>query len=505
MIKDESKKGALLSYIIIALNTVTGLVYTPFMLRQLGQSEYGLYMLIGSLVGYISILDFGLHNTVYRYIAKYQAEKDKDGEENFLASTFIFYGIITILVLIVGGILYFNIENIFSNSLSSQEVLKARKMFAILIFNLAISLPLGAFQFIIRGYGRFIYANFVSILRIILRTLVLVGILLLGYKSVAIVVVDTIFNIGMGIAYAFFCFKILSIKIKLHSFNRGFIKEIFNYSVYVFILAIVNQFFWKLGHLVLGIIASSAAVGVYALATNLVMYYQQLSLGISGVFLPKISKIIANGGNEEDLTDLMIKVGRIQLSILGLVLVGFLLLGRDFIQLWAGNGYDDVFWIAIMIFIAQTIPLVQTIGGTILQVKNMQSFKAKSYLVMCLLNIVGSVILGRRFGAIGVGIATALSVIVFQVVVLNYYYRYKVRLNVKRFYLEISDGIIQTIFISLVVGSTTFLFQWNGWLILFSKILFITILYTLLLFKIGLKEYEKNLFIYPIMKKINFK
>ena len=76
MKRDEIKLGAILSYVTIFLNTIVGLLYTPFMLRQLGQSEYGLYMLIGSLVAYISILDFGLHNTVYRFIAKYQAEKD---------------------------------------------------------------------------------------------------------------------------------------------------------------------------------------------------------------------------------------------------------------------------------------------------------------------------------------------------------------------------------------------------------------------------------------------
>lgn len=89
---DEIELGALLSYVTIFLNTIVGLIYTPFMLRQLGQSEYGLYRLIGSLVGYISIFDFGLHNTIYRFVSKYQAEKDEEGQENFLASTFIIRG-----------------------------------------------------------------------------------------------------------------------------------------------------------------------------------------------------------------------------------------------------------------------------------------------------------------------------------------------------------------------------------------------------------------------------
>ena len=131
-------------------------------------------------MGYISILDFGLHNTVYRFVAKYQAEKDEEGQENFLASTFIIYGVITILIFLVGVILYFNLERIFSSSLTSEELSKANIMFAILIFNLAITLPLGAFQFIIRGYGNFIFANSVTIIRIILRTFVLIALLTIG-------------------------------------------------------------------------------------------------------------------------------------------------------------------------------------------------------------------------------------------------------------------------------------------------------------------------------------
>ena len=199
-------------------------------------------------------------------------------------------------------------------------------MFAILIFNLAITLPLGAFQFIIRGYGNFIFANSVTIIRIILRTFVLIALLTIGFKSVAIVVIDTIFNIVVGFIYAKYCFKKLNVKIKLHTFNKTVLNEIFSYSIFVFVLAMVNQFFWKLGQVALGIIASTAAVAVYALSINLVIYYQQFALGISGVFMPKVSKLIAEGATSDDLTNLMIKVGRIQLSILGLVLSVFIVL-----------------------------------------------------------------------------------------------------------------------------------------------------------------------------------
>lgn len=128
----EIKVGASLSYFRLALTTLSGLLYTPFMLRYLGQSEYGLYMLIGSFVGYMSVLDFDLHNTIERFIAKYQAERDANAQENFLANTYIIYGFITIILLAIGTIAFFNLESIFSNSLSQEEIEKAKILFLIL-------------------------------------------------------------------------------------------------------------------------------------------------------------------------------------------------------------------------------------------------------------------------------------------------------------------------------------------------------------------------------------
>lgn len=505
MKRDEIKLGAILSYVTIFLNTIVGLLYTPFMLRQLGQSEYGLYMLIGSLVAYISILDFGLHNTVYRFIAKYQAEKDEKGQENFLASTFIIYGAITILVFLVGIILYFNLDRIFSASLTQEELSKANIMFAILIFNLAITLPLGSFQFIIRGYGKFVFANSVAITRIIARTIVLVALLTLGYKSVAIVVVDTIFNIAMGLTYSIYCFSKLKIRIKLHAFNKTVLNEIFSYSIFVFILAMVNQFFWKLGQVALGIIASTAAVAIYALSINLVMYYQQFALGISGVFMPKVSKLIAEGATSDDLTNLMIKVGRIQLSILGLVLSGFVVLGQPFILLWAGQDYNEVYWITLMIFLPMTIPMIQTIAGVIIQVKNMQSFKAKAYILMSGINIIVSIVLGRIYGALGVGISTALSILIFQVVIINLFYKYQLELRIGRFFKEVSKGIIPVVLITILSGLISRNIPGLSWGWLLLQIIIISSIYSILMLRFGLTKEEKKTYIYPILIKMKNK
>lgn len=494
MAKEQIKSGALLSYINIILTTFSGLLFTPFLLRQLGQSEYGLYMLIGSIVGYIAIMDFGLHNTMYRFISKYQSEKNYIKQENFLATTFLIYGVISLLVLLIGTILVMNLDIFFAHSLTESEFAKAKIMAAILVFNLTLSLPLGAFHFIANGYGRFVFVNTIGIIRIFLRISVLIALLLLGYKSIAIVIIDTILNIGIGIVYAIYCFRYLKLKIKLYVFDKDFIKEIMNYSFFIFITAIVNQLFWRIGQVSLGIYSSTASVAIYALSITLVIYYQQLSLAISNVFMPKVSNMVSEGASGEMLTDLMIRIGRIQFVILGIVLSGFMVTGRSFIQLWAGGEYRDVYWITLLIFIPVTVPMFQTLAGVILQVKSMHRFEAKSYLVMALLNIPLSIWLGMIYGPLGIGISMAASIIVFQIIVINWYYKYKIGINVWRFFKETLNGILPTVIITVVLGQFMNSMGGQGWLMLLIQMILVAITYIILLFIIGLNSSERAIF-----------
>ena len=71
----ERKKGAILSYVSIIVTTIIQLIYTPFLIRKLGQSEYGLYSLVQSIIGYLTVLDLGFGNAIIVYTAKYRAQK----------------------------------------------------------------------------------------------------------------------------------------------------------------------------------------------------------------------------------------------------------------------------------------------------------------------------------------------------------------------------------------------------------------------------------------------
>ena len=123
---NELRAGVMLSYINLAIGTIIPLIYTPIMLRVLGQGEYGLYSLSNSVIGYLSLLSFGLGSTIVRYVSKYRAEKNKEMEEKTIGLFIVLYLIFAILVLICGFIIYNNISFFFGNSLTVQEIQKMK-------------------------------------------------------------------------------------------------------------------------------------------------------------------------------------------------------------------------------------------------------------------------------------------------------------------------------------------------------------------------------------------
>ena len=141
--------GALLSYVNIILTVAVGLLYTPLMLRLLGQSEYGLYSLIGSVIGYLSVLDMGLGNTLVRYTAKNRVDGTAQREAEMNGLFLLVYSVIGIITLVAGAGIYANIDLLFGDTLDTEEMWRARIMMVLLIFNFALSFPFSIFASIL--------------------------------------------------------------------------------------------------------------------------------------------------------------------------------------------------------------------------------------------------------------------------------------------------------------------------------------------------------------------
>lgn len=499
----QLKKGAILSYGSILLTIMVGLVLTPFMVRTLGDSEFGLYTLIGSIVGYIGLLDFGLNNTIIRFVARYRAQKDLKGEQNFLATTMLIYCFISVLVVIGGMFIYYNLADFF-DKLTPSQIAKAEVMFLILVFNLAIGLPGNAFAAICSGYEHFVFPRMLNIVKYIVRSLMIVALLMLGGDAVGMVIVDTAVNIVVILINCYYVLRKLKVKFKFGVYNLALVKEIFSYSIWVFVFAIFSLLQWRAGQGVLGKISGAEAVTVFALGALLGSYYGTFSSVISGVFLPRAAKMTVLEASAGELSDMMIRIGRFTAFILMLIFGGFLLFGRQFVDLWIGNSYDDVWLIALIIMISYTTPLIQSFANAILEARRMFAFKAMAYIGLVFIGIGVGAYLVRFYGPVGIIIGTSGGWMLGQII-MNFYYYKKLKLQIPRFFLEVFKGLVPTFITVLAIGVAITYIPGAGWFNLGLKIALFAGVYILFMFKFGLNQYEIDVFkgTIPFLKKKN--
>ncbi|CAH8286115.1 O-antigen/teichoic acid export membrane protein [Mariniflexile fucanivorans] len=504
----QLKKGALLNYTTIFLTNVVGLFITPFILNHVGNSEYGIYITIGALVGTISVLDLGLNNTIVRFVAKYRAENDRKGEENFLATTMLIYTVISAMVFIFGFIFYGYIDSYFTK-MNAEEIQIAKTIFILLIFNIAIGLPGGSFTGICYGYEVFVFPKSVNLIRYILRTITVIGVLTLGGKAIALVVIDTVYNAVFLCIEIYYVFYKLKVRFKLHEFEIKYIKQIFGYSLWIFVFGLVAMFQWKAGHWVLGRIATPEVLTIYGLGITLGTYYGAFSTAISSLFLPRATQMTVNNASAEELTDVMIKIGRLSFIVLMYIFIAFLLYGNEFVFLWVGSelgvqGTHEIWLIALIIMIAYTVPLIQSFANLILEAKNKLAFKAKIYLSFMIIGAFTGGVLAKKYNAIGMISGTVFGWMLVQNI-MNYYYYKKINLNILRFFKEIFHKTGFALLIIAVIGFIINFVPGYNWMSFVVKGFVYTVTYIGILYVLGMRDSEKQLLdpIFIKLKKYN--
>lgn len=495
---NQLKAGVVLNYVVIILNTVVGLLYTPYMLRMMGQSEYGLYSLVASVIAYLTVLDLGFGNAIVRYTAKFRAEKKTEEQYEMFGMFLLLYLVIGIIAFGIGLGLYFNVGTLFGDTMTAVELGRARIMMLLLVGNLAFTFPMSIWGSIIQAYEDFVFQKSLNIFRIILNTAVMICLLHFGYKAVAMVVVQTIFNVLTLVLNFIYCRRKLNIHIyfRFKHFHWGFLKEVAIYSFWIFLNAIMDRVYWSTGQFVLGAMVGTAAVAVFAIAIQLEGMYMQFSTAISSVFLPKVTAMVATNRSRKEISDLFIRTGRIQYIVLAYILSGFIIFGRQFIELWAGAGYSDAYIISLLFFIPLTVPLIQNLGITILQARNEMKFRSVLYIIIALVSLAMQIVLTRFFGGIGCAMGVSGALVVGQILIMNVYYRRRQDLDIKTFWKEICKmSIIPIVLIFSSMLVIRHFFALDSWGKLILGIAAFSLVYIPLFFRFSMTDDERNLFI----------
>ena len=128
----QIKKGTVLSYVQMALSVIITLFYTPVMIRLMGNSEYGLYNTVSSVISIIALVNLGFGSSYIKYYSQLKVKKDTEGIYKLNGMFLCIFLFVALIVFVCGGFLVNNLELVFSDGLTSLEYIVAKKLFVII-------------------------------------------------------------------------------------------------------------------------------------------------------------------------------------------------------------------------------------------------------------------------------------------------------------------------------------------------------------------------------------
>ena len=490
-------KGAIISYVAIFLNITITFFYTPWMIRQIGMSDYGLYSLVGTFIFYF-IIDFGLSGAITRFIAKYRAERNQRQVEKMLGLTTKVYLGIDAVILLVLFVCYFFLKDIFTG-LTPEEIDKLRGLYVVAGFFSVISFVWHPMNGAMMAYEYFVENKLVDMCHKVGTVLLIVLALMFNGGVYELVFITGAVGF-LSSLLKFIIFKRKShIQINWQYSNHAELKNLMGFSMWVFLTSMAQRFRLTMMPTILGILTNSTEISIFALGMTIEAMIYTLSSALNGLFLPKVTRMIHNQEGSRALTDLMIRVGRLQLYIIALILCGFWMAGRPFLQLWVGENFTMSYYVVILLNVTNIVSLTQHIAGDVVYAENKVRFTATLTIVSSALSLVGSVILAPRYGAVGCAASFCLAMTV-NLVWLNVFYKKNLNIEVGRFFRECHGRILPLILlVSVVFISLQYVFVLDEWIKLIGYIVVYVVVYVLILFVFLLNQEERHLF-YSIKK-----
>lgn len=487
---NQIKIGAILSYLSIGINIIAGLVYTPWMVDTIGKSDYGLYTLSNSLIT-LFLVDLGLSSAVSRYVAKYRAEGRQDKVNNFLGAVYKLYLIIDAVIFIALIIIYFCIDSIYVK-LTPAELGKFKVVYLISASFAVINFPFVTFNGILNSYEEFVHLKLADVIYRILLVALTVITLLLGGRLYGLVVVHAIVGLIIIVYKWIVVKKRIKLRVNWKYSDFSLYKDIFGFSIWVTISSLAQRLVFNITPSILGAVASSATIAVFGIVTTIEGYTYTITTAINGMFMAKISRIYECGGEQDELMPLMLSVGKFQYAINGLIVAGFAVIGKEFINLWIGSTYLDAYYGILLVVIPGLFFNSMQIANTAMIVRKKVNLQAWVNLGMGIVNIIMSIILSSYLGVIGACISISIAYML-RAMALLFIYKRVLKIDMARFvincYIRMGIPIIITIVLGYLMNS---LFSNAGWLVFASKGLVIIGIYTAVTLLLGLNSEERN-------------
>lgn len=434
-LKKQMSLGILFSYLVIAIRLLSGILYTPIILRSLGKNVYGVYSLCISFTGYLTIFNAGMNAAYIRFYVRAKETGDYSSER-INGIFFRLFTTIGVVGMLLGFLAGKNAEILFGSKILPSEYEILQKSFYVLAVTVLLTSVNGIFNSTIIAHEKFVVGKLVDFIHTVLAPVITIPFLLKGYGSVAILVIQLGLTALVLLFNSFYSIKKLGMTFDLRGDNSILVRSIVMFSGFIVIQTVMDQLNWQVDKFILARVRGSDEIAVYSVGSQFNSIFLSIGGAAAGVFIAEINRLAAHDDNSR-ISELFVRSSRIFTQIAVFIMSAFIIFGRQFISRWAGDGYDDSYFISVLIMLPVTVALSQGLGQDIARAKNLHKIQIIINICVCFLNVIVSIPLAIRYGAVGSALGTFVCEIVICVVVQSIYYHKIVEINMLAYYREI--------------------------------------------------------------------
>lgn len=495
----QLKLGLLISYLAIGINIATGLLYTPWMIHTIGKENFGLYTLSLSVIT-LFVFDFGLSAAVVRFITKYLAEGKQEKANQCYGLVYRLYIILDVILLIILLIVYFFIPQIY-RELTPDEIEKFKVVYCMTSLYSVFSFPFIPVNGVLMAYEKIIQLKLCDVTHKLLIVGAMSICLLNGFGLYSLVAVNAISGI-ITIFLKLFCIKKYTHqRINWRYFNRSEFKEILGYSGWITVISLSQRCIFSIAPSILGALSGSASIAILGVATTIEGYTYTIANAMNGIFLPHVSRILFRG--DGDILPFMVRIARIQILVIGLIVLGVICFGLNFILLWVGEGFTESYICAILIVFPSLFQLPQEIGLQSIYAKNRVKSLARVFIYMAICSVLFSLLFAKSLGATGIGIAVCIAYFL-RTIGMDVILKRDLNIDIYTFIKDSFGVFVIPLLICFIIGFVIEqylpLFGWFG---LIVKVVLFCVFYGLFNYALALNKSEKQLILSPMKKLIN--
>ncbi len=410
MLKIEKKqivKNVSSNWFSLGINVVVGLLLSPFIVHRLGDTAFGLWVLIFSITGYYGMFDLGIRSSIVRYVSKFTATGDREELAKLINTSLFTYTCIGAACMVVTTVVAFQIQHIFPH-IPADFLPTARRLLLMVGTAVAIGFPAGIFGGFLEGLQRFYVISWTNVISTLLRAALIVEALTHGYGLITVALITVALPLAGSLINGIVALRLCPVPFGLKYVDRATFRQIANYSGVTFMIMVAGRLKFKTDEIVIGAFMSAAAITYFNIGARIVDYAGQVVTSLSQIFVPMASHSDARG----DMTRLR-KIFLVGNRVCGLtifpVCVILLILGKSVIEVWMGKKYVATSYpVLVIMILCSTLWWAQGASGRILFGMSKHGTWAIVTMVEGISNLILSIILVRPYGIIGDALGTAI-------------------------------------------------------------------------------------------------